>query len=132
MSYVSVQLKLVDIRKVVIDDSAHIRGYKALTLSDDHEGMCKCSGKDDNKYQTMLGVLRRWVTELKDNSIADKPEEVSTALFDYLARSKYCHSPRVVYRLWGGKSVAERNVDGHHRKLRIAYIPISQVQIMGG
>ena len=116
----------------MIDDSAHIRGYKALTLNDDHEGMCKCSGKDDNKYQTMLGVLRRWVTELRDTSKADKPEEVSIVLFDYLAQSKYRNSPRVVYGLWRDKSVTKRNVNGHHRKLRIAYIPISRVPIMGG
>ena len=62
------------------DDSAHIKGYKTITLSDDHQGMCKCSGADDNKYQTILGVLQRWVTELKDTSKADKPQEVSNAL----------------------------------------------------
>ena len=131
MSYVSIQLNLVDIRKVVTDDSAHIRGYKALTLSDDHEGMCKCSGEDDNKYQTILGVLRRWVTELKETSKAEKLEEVSSALLDYLTRSVYPNSPQVVYGLLVGKSIANRNVNRHHRKLPIAYIPTSQVQIMG-
>ena len=89
MNYVFIQFNLIDIRKVVTDDSTHIRDYKILTLSDDHEGMCKCSNKDDNKYQTMLNVLRRWVTELKDTSKAEKPEEVSTALFNFLTRDKY-------------------------------------------
>ena len=109
MSYVSIPLNLVDIRKVVTDGSAHIRGYEALTPSDDHGGMCKCSGEDDNKYQTILGVLRRCVTELRDTAKADKPEEVSTDLLDYLARSLYPSSPRVVCGLLVGKSIAKRN-----------------------
>ncbi|KAL8904848.1 MAG: hypothetical protein Q9207_003008 [Kuettlingeria erythrocarpa] len=57
--------------KIVTDDSAHIKGYKALTLHANHQDMCKFSGKDDDKYQAVLDVLRRWVNKLKET-----PEEV--------------------------------------------------------
>ena len=76
------------------DESAHIKGYKTITLSDDHEGMCKCSGTDDVKYKTLLGVLRRWVTELKETSKADTPQEVSTALSRLLGTEQVSYNDK--------------------------------------
>lgn len=65
--------------KIVTDDSAHIKGYKALTLHANHQDMCKFSGKDDDKYQAVLDVLRRWVNKLKEPpEEVKKPREVSS------------------------------------------------------
>ncbi|KAL8727659.1 MAG: hypothetical protein Q9166_005895 [cf. Caloplaca sp. 2 TL-2023] len=64
--------------KIVTDESAHIKGYKVLTLHANHQDMCKFSGKDDDKYQAVLDVLRRWVKELKEpQEEVKKPQEVS-------------------------------------------------------
>ena len=62
------------------DGSAQIKSYKNLSLHANHQNMCKFSGKEDDKYQAVLGVLQRWVKDLRDASEAVKPSEVSTAI----------------------------------------------------
>ncbi|KAL8876237.1 MAG: hypothetical protein Q9198_005531 [Flavoplaca austrocitrina] len=43
--------------KTVTDESAHIKGYKVLTLHTNHQDMCKFSDKDDENYKAVMKVL---------------------------------------------------------------------------
>ncbi|KAL8837687.1 MAG: hypothetical protein Q9170_002419 [Blastenia crenularia] len=63
--------------KIVTDDSARIDGYPLRSLHANHTDICKFSGKEDDKYKTVLGVLRQWVDDLKESSKVKNPEEVS-------------------------------------------------------
>ncbi|KAL8889203.1 MAG: hypothetical protein Q9192_006055 [Flavoplaca navasiana] len=64
--------------KIVTDESAHIKGYKVLTLHANHQDMCKFSDKDDENYKAVMKVLLRWVKDLKEQQLK-KPKEVRLA-----------------------------------------------------
>ncbi|KAI4150589.1 MAG: hypothetical protein L6R39_002237 [Caloplaca ligustica] len=59
------ELETGKLGKIVTDESAHIKGYKVLSLHADHQGICKCSDRDDDKYQSLLDVLQRWMEGLE-------------------------------------------------------------------
>ncbi|KAI4275684.1 MAG: hypothetical protein LQ337_003040 [Flavoplaca oasis] len=67
--------------KIVTDESAHIKGYKVLTLHANHQDMCKFSDKDDENYKAVMKVLLRWVKDLKEQQLK-KPKEVRLARND--------------------------------------------------
>ena len=45
--------------------SAQIAGYEAVSLPDDHVGMCKFDNFEDPKYKTVLNTLKKWVEEIR-------------------------------------------------------------------
>ncbi|KAL8853777.1 MAG: hypothetical protein Q9221_001420 [Calogaya cf. arnoldii] len=71
------ELETGQVGKIVTDESAHIKGYKVLSLHSNHQDMCKFSGQDDAKYQSVLTVLREWVERLAEQK-TKKPQEASS------------------------------------------------------
>ncbi|KAL9595413.1 MAG: hypothetical protein Q9219_006456 [cf. Caloplaca sp. 3 TL-2023] len=72
------ELATRNLGKIVTDESAHIKGYKLLTIRADHENMCKFGGEHDDNYRIVRDVLRRWVKELKESlEEVKKPTEAA-------------------------------------------------------
>lgn len=65
----------VNILQIVSDDSARLKDRPSHTLYADHKGMCKFTGEDDSNYKRVLGVLERWMDELRKELAENKKTE---------------------------------------------------------
>ena len=54
--------------KVVPEASACLEGHPSHLIPEDHLGICKFNGKDDENYRKVSDVLQAWVRELETPS----------------------------------------------------------------
>lgn len=50
---------------IVPSKSAQLGGHEAVSLPDDHSGICKFDNFEDPKYKIVLNTLRKWMEEIK-------------------------------------------------------------------
>lgn len=58
---------------IVPRDSAGIVGHESILLPDNHVGICKFDNFEDPKYKVVLGILKKWVEEIRK---AERGEDV--------------------------------------------------------
>jgi pimeloyl-ACP methyl ester carboxylesterase len=61
--------------KIVEDDSAKLLGYGNNSIQANHMGMTKFGSRFDEGYQLVIGVLRRWINALPNESQTPGPDE---------------------------------------------------------
>ncbi len=63
--------------EIVPHESSQLGGWLTLPIRATHTGMCKYSDKDEASYQRVLGILQRWVKEIRSSGLVEEVEQVS-------------------------------------------------------
>jgi hypothetical protein len=82
--------------KVVEDDSAKLLGYGNNSIQANHMGMTKFGSRSDEGYQSVIGVLRRWIIALAiEAQTPGQPEAEKTTERKEQARQEPTAPPSV-------------------------------------